>query len=211
MNEWYLQVETCQKLKEIGYNEPCSHVWRKIVDVCDEIREKHPGLSDDGYYELTKKCGGPYRWNQVYKPRIVYDKFHHKSNTAIEAYCKKEKEKFIWVSCPHCYEIQHWFLVNTGFHVTVNICRNNWIYGENIKRTKNPFEHKDYGLWYYWKIEPDENQEETGFKIDDSEYHTDSFIHDEEVFDSYEQCLAVGLTVLIKYFYKYNYIIKPTE
>ena len=64
----FLPIELCKKLQGI-MNLKSLFVYNKEQIINPEIIEKHGDLTDDGYYELTKDCGGPYKFNKVY----IYD------------------------------------------------------------------------------------------------------------------------------------------
>ena len=51
---------TSSFLKDAGYVDPTRYSYIKNTRVSDEIMEKHPGLSDDGYMDLIKEYGGTY-------------------------------------------------------------------------------------------------------------------------------------------------------
>ena len=63
-----LPIELCKKLQEKTKLKSL-FVYNKEQIINPEIIEKHGNLTDDGYYELTKDCGGPYKFNEVY----IYD------------------------------------------------------------------------------------------------------------------------------------------
>lgn len=60
-----LPLDICKKLQE-KTNLKSFVVYNKEQIINPEIIEKHGDLTDDGYYELTKDCGGPYEFNEVY-------------------------------------------------------------------------------------------------------------------------------------------------
>lgn len=68
MNMDFLPIELCKKIQE-KTNIKSLFVYNKEQIINPEIIEKHGDLTDDGYYELTKDCGGPYEFNEVY----IYD------------------------------------------------------------------------------------------------------------------------------------------
>lgn len=68
MNMNFLPIELCKKIQE-KTNIKSFFVYNKEQIINPEIIEKHGDLTDDGYYELTKDCGGPYKFNEVY----IYD------------------------------------------------------------------------------------------------------------------------------------------
>lgn len=53
-------------LKKAGYDDYTEMRWQHNYRVRDEMYEKHPDLSDDGYHELQKEWGGPYETDEVY-------------------------------------------------------------------------------------------------------------------------------------------------
>lgn len=53
-------------LKKAGYDDYTDMRWQHNYRVRDEMYEKHPDLSDDGYRELQKEWGGPYETDEVY-------------------------------------------------------------------------------------------------------------------------------------------------
>lgn len=61
-----LKEDYCKKLRDLGFDEYCDASWRYHIIVNPKIEEKHPGLSDDGYMELCKRYGGPYKSSEVY-------------------------------------------------------------------------------------------------------------------------------------------------
>ena len=61
----FLPLDICKKLQE-KTNLKSFVVYNKEQMINPEIIEKHGNLTDDGYYELTKGCGGPYEFNEVY-------------------------------------------------------------------------------------------------------------------------------------------------
>ena len=64
----FLPIGLCKKLQGI-MNLKSHFVYNKEQIINPEIVKKHGNLTDDGYYELTKDCGGPYNFNEVY----IYD------------------------------------------------------------------------------------------------------------------------------------------
>ena len=62
----FLPIELCKKIQEKTNFKKSLFVYNKEQIINPEIIEKHGDLTDDGYYELTKDCGGPYEFNEVY-------------------------------------------------------------------------------------------------------------------------------------------------
>ncbi len=65
--EEYVDMEGSILLKEKGFDWPCRYMYAEYTRVADEIIDKHPGLSDDGYMDLLKEYGGVYEQNELYK------------------------------------------------------------------------------------------------------------------------------------------------
>lgn len=65
-NKKYVSLELALLLKEKGFDLPCEYIYANHCRVKDEILELHPGLSDDGYYELTENGGGNLKEEDVY-------------------------------------------------------------------------------------------------------------------------------------------------
>ena len=62
----FVNVETALELKQKGFDEMCEYIFANHYRVRDEIHEKYPGLSDDGYRELTVDWGGTLQEDEVY-------------------------------------------------------------------------------------------------------------------------------------------------
>lgn len=62
----FLPLELCKKIQEKTNLKKSLFVYNKEQIINPEIIEKYGNLTDDGYYELTKSCGGPYEFNEVY-------------------------------------------------------------------------------------------------------------------------------------------------
>jgi len=81
-HETYTDIHLALELKEKGFDWPCRYMYADYTRVADEIIEKHPGLSDDGYMDLMKEYGGIYEREQVYK---TY-------REPVERYCRNTPE-----------------------------------------------------------------------------------------------------------------------
>ena len=68
----YCDFELSQKLNALGYETESDRVYCKTTEVSDRIHEEYPGLSDDGYYELTKEGGGELEWEDVYETKFRF-------------------------------------------------------------------------------------------------------------------------------------------
>ena len=76
----FCDLESSKILKEIGYDEWATYVWKRNTRFSNEIIEKYPGLSDCGYMDLEKKYGGPYTemLKNRFHPFSVECEFQHK-------------------------------------------------------------------------------------------------------------------------------------
>jgi len=82
-DSFYTDFETSKLLAENGFNEWCDVFWGTGAMVRDEILEQYPGLSDDGYYELTNLAGGDLAWEDVYTNDWHLDNWNN-NNSSIE-------------------------------------------------------------------------------------------------------------------------------
>lgn len=64
--EDFVPFELAVKLTEKGFDYKCLFVYNKEQIINPEIVKAFGGLSDDGYYELTKEGGGKLDWSFVY-------------------------------------------------------------------------------------------------------------------------------------------------
>lgn len=97
----YCNYETCVALKELGYNCSSDYTYVNNYRVRDEIYEKHPGLSDDGYLDLIDEYGGPYKRDEVFGNYLEPLKTWSR-NSMLD-------EPFEVCSCIHLYDAQKWF------------------------------------------------------------------------------------------------------
>lgn len=99
-----VSLEIAKKLKEKGFDEGCEYTFYNNYRVRDEIYEKHPSLSDDGYEDLRKKYGGPYKDEEVYGYYIEPLKFYSRNSTIdINSITNNEL-----CSCPNIYQVLKW-------------------------------------------------------------------------------------------------------
>ena len=109
----YCDYDTCVALKELGYNEGSVYTYCNHCRVSDEMLEKHPGLSDSGYMDLTDAYGGPYKVDEVYKHYIEPLK-RFSRNSMID----NEMDELC--SCIHLYEVQKWLRKEKFLLIVVN-------------------------------------------------------------------------------------------
>ena len=112
MNMNFLPVELCNKIHE-KTNLKSIFVYNKEQIINPEIIEKHGYLTDDGYYELTKACGGPYEFDEVY----IY-----------EYKLMLKRDVFMENEMIYAYTIQDVvnYLLNNGILITTFANRNNY-------------------------------------------------------------------------------------
>lgn len=108
----FLSIELCKKLQE-KTNLKSLFVYNNEQIINPEIVEKHGYLTDDGYYELTKDCGGPYDFNEVY----IY-----------EYKLMLERDVFMENEIVYAYTIQDVvnYLLNKGILITTFANHNNY-------------------------------------------------------------------------------------
>ena len=69
-NKKFCTLELSQQLKEKGFDLPCEYIYANHYRVKDEILQQYPGLSDDGYKDLTIEGGGSLCEDEVYATYI---------------------------------------------------------------------------------------------------------------------------------------------
>lgn len=108
----FCDFESSKILKEIGYDEWTTHVWKKNTRLSDEILEKHPGLSDCGYMDLEKKYGGPYTKEELYQTYIE----------PVECTNKNSLIPFVsaalFCSAPYCSDVIIWLNEHKNIHIS---------------------------------------------------------------------------------------------
>ena len=108
--------EIAKKLKEKGFDEGCEFTFYNNYRVRDEIYEKHPGLSDDGYEDLRKKYGGSYKDEEVYGYYIEPLKLYSRNSTiGINPITKQKVPTSELCSCPNIYQVMKWLRHNEIF------------------------------------------------------------------------------------------------
>lgn len=120
-------------LKNAGYDDYTDYRWQHHWRVRDEMYEKHPDLSDDGYHELQKEWGGPYETDEVYG---YYDELLKYGN-------KNSWDEYnVIASAPTLQEASAW-LRNRGIIVEAR-------YNDIHKNYTPTFHNGNY--WEYCKI-----------------------------------------------------------
>lgn len=118
--EDFVTFEIAKKLKEKGFNEGCEYTFYNNYRVRDEIYEKHPGLSDDGYEDLRKKYGGPYKDEEVYGYYIEPLKLYSRNSTiGVNPITKQKVPTNQLYSCPNIYQVLKWLRNEKKLYVGV--------------------------------------------------------------------------------------------
>lgn len=102
-------------LMEKGFDALTDFMWVNSYDVKDEILEKYPGLSDDGYYDLLKKNGGELDEDDV---------FGYKTETC-HISCRNTKhilnvtDRYMVCSSPSISEVLEWLVSEKKTYINV--------------------------------------------------------------------------------------------
>lgn len=96
MKEDIVKYEIALKLNNKGFNEKTTFSYNQEQIINPLVIEKYGGLSDDGYYELTKQGGGELDWDYVYiysNELVKTDRIYINRNT---------------ISAPTIYQVGKW-------------------------------------------------------------------------------------------------------
>lgn len=112
--ENYVSIEVAKLLKEKGYDWVSDSMYRNNYRLKDDIKDKYPGLSDDGYLDLLKKNGGELEEDEVYG--------YYEDPVIIT--CKNDKLYFdlypgMICARPSLYEAQKWLREKHNIHLDV--------------------------------------------------------------------------------------------
>ena len=110
----FCDFESSKILKEIGYDEWASYVWKKNTRFSDEILEKHPGLSYCRYMELEKKYGGPYTKEELYQTYIEPVECTNKNSNVNELF----NSNVGICSAPYCRDVIVWLNEYKNIHIS---------------------------------------------------------------------------------------------
>ena len=133
----YCEYDACMALKELGYNKGSEYTYIDNYRVCDEILDKHPGLSDSGYMDLIDEYGGIYKRSEVYKLYIEPVKAWSR-NTMIDTDLGEH------CSCVHLYDAQQWLREVKNLHITIfSSSQESWMY--RITKPHQKLEEGVYG------------------------------------------------------------------
>ena len=110
----FCDFESSKILKEIGYDEWASYVWKKNTRFSDEILEKHPSLSYCRYTELEKKYGGPYTKEELYQTYIEPVECTNKNSNVNELF----NSNVGICSAPFCSDVIVWLNEHKNTHIS---------------------------------------------------------------------------------------------
>ena len=120
--EKFVTFKIAKKLKENGFDEGCEFTFYNNYRIRDEIYEKHPGLSDDGYEDLRKKYGGPYKDEEVYGHYIEPLKLYSRNSTiGVNPITKRKEPTNELCSCPNIYQVMKWLRDKKQIHINVSV------------------------------------------------------------------------------------------
>lgn len=140
-------------LRKKGFDEPCEWTFYNNYRVRDEIYEKHPGLSDDGYEDLSKKYGGPYRDDELYGYYVEPLRLYSRNSTiGINPITKKKVETSKLCSCPDINQVLKWLRKEKKLHIVIELSDKNtycWYIQMVGKRISKLSSHLDnyYDQW----------------------------------------------------------------
>ena len=126
------------------YTEWCEQSYARGVQITKYAIEKYGELSDDGYYELTKRGGGNEPRHKIYDQRYCLSLNYRGSNGWFK------KEGIFAMSAPSVYEVQRWLREERGIIVEVRYNGNGklfysiWDAQGDVHTSTKLFEVKDY-------------------------------------------------------------------
>ena len=105
MKEDIVSYDIAIKLNEKGFNYKTTYSYNQEQIINPLVIEQYGGLSDDGYYELTKEGGGDLDWDYVYiysNELVKTDHIYINRNT---------------VSAPTIYQVAKWLRTEHNIEV----------------------------------------------------------------------------------------------
>lgn len=112
--KFYVDFEIAKRLKQIGFNEICDTAYQGALNIKKEIQDQYPGLSDDGYYELTVDGGGKLNFEQVYEKGVELSEMFNSNNRITQLYTHAI------CSAPLLLQVQEWLLKRHGLYILVD-------------------------------------------------------------------------------------------
>ena len=176
-----LKVEYCKMLRDLGFDEYCNVSWRYHTIVNPKIIKKHPGLSDDGYMELCKRYGGPYKSSEVYiKDWVSYENNDVFTNSAaLSKYKNLPGEIEAPVMAPSLERIVRFLKFEYGYYINVEKVHNDSLIrmDQNVNVAEYPFRKLPEDAPYYTMC--------VGYRDYDSKTHINSRFPEERVLFTY--------------------------
>lgn len=131
--EELVSYESAAKLKEAGFNELCEWIFYNHYRVRNEIYEKYPDLSDDGYEGLRQKYGGPYKDSELYGYYIEPVNLHSRNSTiGINPVTKSKVATGELCSCPTIHQAAKWFRKEKNIEVVSSFSYGRKVWGYQI-------------------------------------------------------------------------------
>ena len=141
-----LPIDLAKTLKEKGFNDKTFFSYNEEQIINPDIIEKYGYLSDDGYYELTKDCGGDLNFEDVYiytAQLMLTDDIRFPRNT---------------ISAPLIDNVLSW--LRDVHHLNIEIISS--VYGYNIMITKTPDVPNEGGNEIYFSFNSDDGPNNAG-------------------------------------------------
>lgn len=119
LNKFYnmkdlLPYELSLLLLKKGFDNETNFMWVRSYRIKDEIIEKYPGLSDDGYYDLLKSNGGELEEEDVFG--YVTETMHMRCrNTKLYF----DHYSYMICSCPSISEVLKWLIADKHTYINV--------------------------------------------------------------------------------------------
>lgn len=129
IHEEICTYEVAKLAKEKGFDVYCDYTYYNHYRVRDEIKIKHPGLSDDGYEDLRKIYGGPYSDNELYGYYIEALGLHSKNSTiGIHPITKNPCATDAICSAPTQTILRRWLREEKGLHISIPLHKGEYKY-----------------------------------------------------------------------------------
>ena len=111
-NKKFCPLELARQLKDKGFNLPCEYIYANHWRVRNEILLRYPGLSDDGYRDLTIEGGGTLKEDEVYATYIEPLK-EYSRNTWIDEFGNKI------CTMPTLDDARTWLRDTYNYHIVI--------------------------------------------------------------------------------------------
>lgn len=176
----FCSLELAQQLKEKGFDLPCDYIYANHYRVKDEIHEQYPGLSDDGYRELTDEWGGNLKEEEVYGYYVEPMKVFAKNTTQF-----MDSMPYMICTMPTLDDARTWLRDKYAFHIVITPESD---YFRSLLILPNQFGFVGVGGATVQIYNPE---------VKPSDYKS-------TVFKGYEKALEIGLVEALKYVDKWN-------